>query len=124
MKARFDGMTKFDRSGIAERLRALIGGQSREDLADQAQRLRVEELSLRMSIDDLSPHPTIEVILAVIREYGVDPTWLLTGTYDSNSHRAAIEGEDLPGPLRDFIVYRRGSISEPPPEHFRAARQN
>ena len=117
-------MTTFDRAGIASRVRALMSARDAGELAQAAQRLRVEELSLRMSIDDLSPHPTIEVILAVIREYGVDPTWLLTGKYDSNSHRAAIEGEDLPGPLRDFIAYRRGSISEPPPEHFRAAGQN
>lgn len=117
-------MTSFDRAGIAERVRALIGGEDREALARAAQRLRVDELSLRMSIDDLSPHPTIEVVLAVIREYGVDPTWLLTGRYDPNSHRAAIEGDEQPGPLRDFIVYRRGSISDPPPEHFRATRQN
>ena len=117
-------MTTFDRAGIAERLRALISGQYAGDVARAAERLRVEELSLRMSIDDLSPHPTVEVILAAIREYGVDPTWLLTGKYDSNSHRAAIEGDETPGPLRDFMAYRRGSISDPPPEHFRAARQN
>lgn len=117
-------MTTFDRAGIAERIRTLIAGRDDGDFAGIAERLRVEELSLRMSIDDLSPHPTIEVIMAVIREYGVDPTWLLTGKYDSNSHRAAIEGDELPGPLRDFIAYRRGSISEPPPEHFRAAGQN
>jgi hypothetical protein len=116
-------MTNFNRAGIAERLRALIG-QDQGDFAASAERLRVEELSLRMSVDHISPHPTIEVILAVVREYGVDPTWLLTGKYDSSSHRAAIEGDDMPGPLRDFIAYRRGSISDPPPEHFRAAGQN
>ena len=60
----------------------------------------------------------------VIREYGVDPTWLLTGEYQSSSHRVAIEGDQLPAPLRAFIAYRRGSISDPPPEHFRAAGQN
>jgi hypothetical protein len=117
-------MTAFDRAGIAERLRGLIGGQDSGDLASTAARLRVEELSLRMSVDALSPHPTMEVIMAVIREYGVDPAWLLTGEYHSSSHRAAIEGEQLPAPLRDFIAYRRGSISEPPPEHFRAFGEN
>jgi hypothetical protein len=118
------GMITFDRAGIAGRLRALISGHCGMDLAHAAERLHVEELSLRMSVDDLSPHPTIEVVFAVIREYGVDPTWLLTGTYDSSSHRAAMEGDDMPGPLRDFVAYRRGSISDPPPEHFRAADQN
>jgi hypothetical protein len=117
-------MTTFDRAGIAERLRGLIGGQHDDDVAGTAGRLRVEELSLRMSIDPLSPHPTMEVVMAVIREYGVDPTWLLTGEYHSSSHRVAIEGAQLPAPLRAFMAYRRGSISEPPPEHFRAAGQN
>lgn len=117
-------MMTFDRAGIAERLRELIGGRDGGDLVATAERLRVEELSLRMSIDQLSPHPTIEVVMAVIREYGVDPTWLLTGEYQSSSHRVAIEGDELPAPLRAFISYRRGSISEPPPEHFRAAEQN
>ena len=117
-------MTTFDRAGIAERLRALINGQDDGDLADASGRLHVEELSLRMSIDPLSPHPTIEVIMAVIREYGVDPTWLLTGEYQSSSHRVAMEGDQLPAPLRAFMAYRRASISEPPPEHFRAGEQN
>jgi hypothetical protein len=117
-------VTTFDRRGIAERLCELIGGQDDGDLAATACRLRVEELSLRMSVDPLSPHPTMEVIMAVIREYGVDPTWLLTGEYQSSSHRAAMEGNQLPAPLRAFIAYRRGSISDPPPEHFRAAGQN
>ena len=117
-------MTPFDRAGIAERIRGLIGGQDRGDYAETASRLGVDELSLRLSVDELSPHPTMEVIMAVIREYGVDPGWLLTGDYQTSSHRAAMEGESLPSPLREFIAARRGSISEPPPEHFRAADQN
>lgn len=117
-------MTPFDRAGIAQRIRALIGGPDRGDFAETAGRLGVEELSLRLSIDELSPHPTMEVIMAIVREYGVDPGWLLTGEYQTSSHRAAMEGENLPTPLRDFIAFRRGSISDPPPEHFRAAGEN
>ena len=117
-------MASFDRAGIAQRLRGLIGDQDRGDLAATARRLHVEELSLRMSVDELSPHPTMEVVMAVIREYGVDPAWLVTGEYQSGSHRAWIEGGTLPGPLRDFISHRRGSISEPPSEHFWALGEN
>ena len=40
-----------------------------------------------MSIDELAPYPTVDVIAAVVREYGVDPTWLLVGEYDATSHR-------------------------------------
>jgi hypothetical protein len=47
-----------------------------------------------MSTDDLDPHPTYDVLLAVIREYGVDPSWLVTGSYDSGGHRAVLETSD------------------------------
>lgn len=116
-------MTPIDRAGIAQRIRGLIGEPDGGDYAGTASRLGVEELSLRLSVDELSPHPTMEVILAIVREYGVDPGWLLTGEYQTSSHRAAIEGESLSSPLRDFIAVRRGSISEPPPEHFQATDQ-
>ena len=93
-------------------------------MAEIAERLHVEELSLRLSVDELSPHPTVEVLDAVIRELGVDPTWLLTGSYDSGSHRMAMESGDIRGVLRDFIAMRPSPISDPPPEHFRASGQN
>jgi hypothetical protein len=83
-------MTPVDPAQIAARLRGLIG---RADLGVLAQELGVAEETVRMSVDEATPHPTIEVIIAVIRRYGVDPTWLMTGEYDATRHRAAI-GED------------------------------
>ena len=50
-----DGLLHVDRAGIAERLRGLIGGQNEGDLGAIARRLGVDELSLRLSVDDLSP---------------------------------------------------------------------
>jgi len=115
----------FDRAGIAERLRGLIGGQDHGDLADTAVRLGVEELSLRMSINEDSPHPTVEVLAAVIREYGIDPTWLLRGTYDAHTHRAAMEGTaGTVDALRQLLLQRPVRISEPTPERFRVQDQN
>jgi len=58
-----------------------------------ARRLGVSEVSLRLSIDDLDPYPTIDIVMAMVREYGVDPSWLLTGEYDADTHRAAIDSE-------------------------------
>ena len=83
----------MDRAGIAERLRGLIGGQNEGDLGAIARRLGVDELSLRLSVDDFSPYPTVDVLAAVVLAYGVDPTWLLTGTYSSVTHRSAAEGD-------------------------------
>jgi hypothetical protein len=117
-------LPSIDRNGIAERLRGLLAGQDDDDLSRTAARLGVEELSLRMSIDRLSAHPTVEVLAAVIRVYGVDPTWLLTGRYDAGTHRAAIETEDIQGAVRDLMVSREFRIAELPLEPPRPFTQN
>jgi len=86
-------MTPVDPAQIAARLRGLIG---RADLAALARELGIAEEMLRMSVDEVAPQPTIEVIIAVIRQYGVDPTWLMTGEYDAARHRAAIGEDQMP----------------------------
>lgn len=114
-----------DRAGIAARLRGLLGGQDNRDLGDVAVRLGVEELSLRMSVDELSPHPTVEVLAAVIRVYGVDPSWLLTGQYDAGIHRSVMDGDLDPAvSVRQFFYERKVRISEPTRERFRFNDQN
>ena len=85
-------MKGSDRHAVATRLRALLGAQL-EDLAETARELHVEELSLRLSVDKESPHPTLEVLLAIVTCYGIDPGYLLTGTYDHATHRKVLEGD-------------------------------
>ncbi len=83
-----------DRFAIAARLRALLF--PREPFptpGDVAESLGVRESALRASIEVESPHPRTEVLLAVIRRYGVDPTWILTGVYDQSTHREALEDD-------------------------------
>jgi len=72
-------------------VRALVDHTGDADPADIARRLRVDELELRLAIDPDSPRPTMDVLLAVIREYAVDPTWLLTGNYDSATHQRTMD---------------------------------
>jgi len=84
-------MKGFDRHGIAARIRGLIGGQDAGDVEVCARRLGVDEVGLRMSIDDLAPNPTVDVIGAIVLTYAVDPHWLLTGDYDSSTHRTSLE---------------------------------
>jgi hypothetical protein len=84
-------MSGFDRAAIAARIRDLLAGQDDGDPAIAARRLGVDEVGLRMSIDDLAPNPTVDVVAAIVLAYGVDPTWLLTGNYDSAVHRFALE---------------------------------
>lgn len=62
-------------------------------IEETARRLGVSEVALRMSIDDLEPHPTLEVVIAVVEHCGVDPTWLVCGEYDSHTHRAVVDDE-------------------------------
>jgi hypothetical protein len=86
--------TTIDRQGISTRLRDLIFAADPEATTGLiAESLGVRESMLRDSIDPVRPHPWIEVLLAVIRRYGVDPTWILTGEYDHATHREALEDE-------------------------------
>jgi hypothetical protein len=82
-----------DRFSVAARVRTLVDHQDDNDAGAIARRLRVDELEFRMTIDVESPRPTMDVLLAIIREYAVDPTWLLTGDYDSSTHRRAVDGD-------------------------------
>jgi hypothetical protein len=82
-----------DRRSVAARVRSLLEHGGGDDPAAIARHLRVDELELRMSIDTDSPRPTMDVLLAVIREYAVDPTWLLTGDYDLGTHRRTVESD-------------------------------
>ena len=84
----------FDRVAIAARIRGLISGQDDGDPTASARRLHVDEIGLRMSIDELAPNPTVDVIAAIVVAYGVDPTWLLTGRYDSATHRSILEEQE------------------------------
>ena len=86
-------------------------------MAVLASALGLEEVSLRMSIDEDSPHPTVEVLAAVIREFGIDPTWLLTGEYDSATHRSAMnENAKITAELRARLNPTSRPLSEPPSE--------
>lgn len=83
-------MTESTRRDIAMRLRGLIGGQT-ADLSECARLLGVDEVSLRISTDNVSPYPTLDVLSAAVAHYGIDPTYLLTGQYDSTSHRRVLD---------------------------------
>ena len=118
-------MAILDRNGIAARLRGLLTGPDHDDLGATAARLGVEEVSLRMSIDELSPHPTVDVMTAVIHQYGVDPTWLLTGVYNPATHRAAVEGlVSVTDEIRAAVNRRSLPVADPTREPFRPSELN
>jgi len=78
---------------IAARIQGILAGQHQGVIEAAAIRLGVSEISLRMSVDDIEPHPTVDVVLAIVQHLGVDPAWLLTGRYDATIHRAAVDEE-------------------------------
>ncbi len=83
---------EVDRLEIAARLRALLApALASNRLRSIAARLQVSPQALRASIDHGDPHPSSAVVLAVVQLYGVDPTWLVTGEYNSATHREALE---------------------------------
>jgi hypothetical protein len=81
---------QLDAHAIAARLRSVLPSLRRGRIEACAQRLGVSEVALRMSIDPDEPHPTLEVVGAVVQHYGVDPCWLMSGECDPAAHRAAI----------------------------------
>ena len=76
---------------IAERIRALIAGMNVHDVGTAARELNVGEFALRRTISASAPRPDPDVLAAVVWEFGVDPHWLMTGTYDATIHRKAAE---------------------------------
>lgn len=52
------------------------------------------------------------VVAAVARVYGLDPTWILTGKYDSATHRIAIARDE--SELNRLLATLIGAAEEPP----------
>ena len=104
-------VTASSNMAVASRIRGLLSGQGNP--RELAARLGVDEMALRISIDELSPYPTIGVISAIIREYGVDPSWLLTGNYSASAHREILETNADELPLKVAQVARRSGMDTP-----------
>lgn len=99
-----------DRADVAGRLRALIFNAEGLEPGAVARQLGVSEIALRMSVDEESPRPTAEVLVAAVRYYGVDPNWLLTGEYDLSVHRQAIDGDrETTAAVVSDVVQRRNT---------------
>jgi hypothetical protein len=111
---------EVDVRAISDRVRILIGDDtiSRTDLA---RRLRVSESAVRAAIDQTSPHPTLDLLAAIVREYGVDPSWLVFGEYDAAIHRASLEAASR-FTARDLVDLASGKVrrGELPPALLRS----
>jgi hypothetical protein len=57
--------------------------------------LGVNEAALRETISTAHPRLDPRALAAIVREFGVDPSWLLTGEYSSATHHMALDDDRL-----------------------------
>lgn len=97
---------------IAERLRGVLARQPGQALNDLAVMLGVPPDAFRRLVEDegarIDTLFLIDVVAALVREFAVDPKWLLVGQYDSTTHRSALQlvenrTEEGHRALRDFV---------------------
>ena len=102
---------KYDWQQVAARLRGLVQIHDELDIPAVAERLGVSEASLRMSVSGRRSMPTVDVVAAVVRVYGLDPSWVLTGEYNPDTHREALESDtdEIETTLNEMISSRRPS---------------
>src|SRR5205809_90370 len=102
----------YDWAAIAARLKGLVGVNDQRSISTVAERLGVDESSLRVTLEQGSP--TIDVIAALVRIYGLDPSWVLTGHYDPATHREALESNTDEIEITLHNLLSRKIISSPP----------
>lgn len=97
-------MGQVDWKAVAGRIQGLITPTRQDAFATTARRLGVEERQLRDAISGMSRVSVMPVLASVARLFGLDPTWLLTGRYDSSTHRVALQGntEEISAMIRDI----------------------
>jgi lambda repressor-like predicted transcriptional regulator len=116
-RSRAGFVNALNRREIAARLRALVGELDVPALAATARRLGVDERTLRTSLDETSPFPTIDVLIAFVTSYGIDPNWLLSGVYDAGTHRRVMDAhpDAVAGIIRRLAMDAtlKPTVSEP-----------
>jgi hypothetical protein len=78
---------------IAERVSALVAGRYRERINDAAVGLGIGERELSALLQGrasmMRAEPLVDALTRVVRHFGVDPSWLVTGRYDVRTHVVA-----------------------------------
>jgi hypothetical protein len=107
---------QLDLKNIAERIRGLVSMSDRAQLTNAAARLGVDENDLRAALDGKSSRSALNVIGAIIRVYGLDPTWVLSGKYDQATHRVALQNDaaQIDALLQSLVTEAPEETSAPP----------
>jgi len=108
-------------AGVVDRVRAVICRDLRHTPDVVATSLCVDVDELRALLGDGATEVDgvflLDVVAALVQEYGIDPRWLLTGQYDGGVHRHALTlGEDRSKAgrqhLRDFVQAEYNQLRE------------
>jgi hypothetical protein len=83
----------LDWAGVLDRIKGLVSMSDQAQQQSAATLLGVDERHLRAAVKQESRLSTLKVVAAVVRVYGLDPTWILTGNYDAATHRIALQGD-------------------------------
>jgi hypothetical protein len=87
-------MSDLDAKALAARVAGLIHGQFAGSLARAAESLDVDPDDLRRIVEDETDAPSLDVLARIVRRFGVDACWLITGEYDWNTHMRLLEDDD------------------------------
>ena len=83
----------IDWTAVSDRVNTLINLPTQLDIASAATKLRVKTFHLQETIDRTSRLSTLKVAAAISRVYGLDPTWILTGTFSEATLGIAVQGD-------------------------------
>jgi hypothetical protein len=111
-------MRGFNGRDLASRVAGLLHGQFRGDIVTAACDLNVDPDELRRIVEAKTSTPDLEVLAKLVKRFGVDVCWLMTGEYDWRSHMSLLEDEedhprDSGKQLLLRLSERRGSASSP-----------
>lgn len=80
----------LDWHDVWSRINALLNVATADDISRTATRLGVRDQQLHETLNRQSRLSTLTVASAIVRMYGIDPSWLLTGTFDAATHRVGL----------------------------------
>ena len=87
-------METFNARDLASRVAGLVQGQFKGDLVAAARYLDADPEELRGIVEEQTSHPSLELLAAIVKRFGVDACWLITGEYDWRTHARALEDDD------------------------------
>lgn len=108
---------------IAERVRAVVRRAQHQGVDALAPTLSLDREALRALVEEtesaIDAAFLIDAVAALVREWAVDPHWLLTGNYSGSLHREALLlGEDRTSKgflaLRHFVYEQYRKLREKP----------